>query len=152
VFAGELALDGRVRPIKGAIALAAMARASGAMGIVVPRDNALEAAVVEGLNVYGVSTLAEVVGVLTGHLDAEPQSPVDVGSLLRNAAAPIDFVEIRGQEGVKRAIVIAAAGSHNIVQLWPRGGDGLGRQLKQSTREPLPFAAGPTRKSSKMIV
>ena len=124
VFAGELALDGRVRPIKGAIALASMAREKGAQGLVVPRDNAQEAAVVEGLAVYGVSTLAEVVGVLTGHLEAEPQSPVDVGSLLRNSNAPIDFAEIRGQEGVKRAIVIAAAGSHNIAQLWPRGGYG----------------------------
>lgn len=121
VFAGELALDGRVRPIKGAIALAAMAREKGAQGLVVPRDNAQEAAVVEGLAVYGVSTLAEVVGVLTGHLEAEPQSPVDVGSLLRNSNAPIDFAEIRGQEGVKRAIVIAAAGSHNLVMLGPAG-------------------------------
>jgi magnesium chelatase family protein len=121
VFAGELALDGRLRPIKGAIALAAMAREKGAMGLVVPRDNAQEAAVVEGLSVYGVSTLAEVVGILTGHLEAAPQSPIDVASMLQNAAAPIDFAEIRGQEGVKRAIVIAAAGGHNVVMLGPAG-------------------------------
>lgn len=121
VFAGELALDGRVRAVKGAIALAAMAKARGAKGVVVPADNAAEAAVVAGIEVYGVRTLSEVVGLLTGQIDPEPTPPPDVAGLLRNAAAPIDFGEVRGQEGVKRAVTIAAAGGHNLLMLGPPG-------------------------------
>ena len=121
VFAGEVALDGRLRPIKGAIALASMARQRGASGIILPAENAPEAAVVSGLSVYGVRTLTEVVGLLSGRLDAVPFPATDVDSLLRTTPAPIDFAEIRGQEGVKRAITIAAAGSHNILMLGPAG-------------------------------
>lgn len=121
VIAGELALDGRVRPIRGALALTAMAKAKGAKCVVVPAANATEAAVVEGIDVYGVGTLSELVGVLTGNLDAEPVGAPDVRNLLKNAAAPIDFAEVRGQEGVKRAITIAAAGGHNLLMLGPPG-------------------------------
>jgi len=121
VMAGELALDGRVRPIKGALALASMARATGARAAIVPAENAAEAAVVSGIDVYGVSTLAELVGLLTGHLDLQPQAAPDVAGLLHQAEAPIDFAEVRGQEGVKRAITISAAGSHNLILLGPPG-------------------------------
>lgn len=121
IFAGELALDGRLRSVKGIIALAAMAKARGYQGVIVPADNAAEAAVVEGLEVLGVRTLVEVVGLLTGQLEAQPLPPPDVSLMLRQAPAPIDFAEIRGQEGVKRAIVVAAAGGHNIVMLGPAG-------------------------------
>jgi magnesium chelatase family protein len=121
VFAGELALDGRLRPIRGALALAAMARARGARGVVVPRENAAEAAVVSGIDVYGVSTFSEVVGLLTGSLQVEPVAPPDVANLLADAAAPVDFAEVRGQESVKRAIMIAAAGLHNLLMLGPPG-------------------------------
>ncbi len=121
IFAGELALDGRIRPIKGAIALAAMAQVRGAVAVVIPEGNAQEAAVVAGVAVFGARTLVEVVGLLTGHLPPEPCPPTDVASLLMNVAPPIDFADIRGQEGVKRAIIIAAAGSHNILMLGPAG-------------------------------
>ncbi len=121
LFAGELALDGRLRPIKGAIALAALAKAKGCEGVVIPYDNAAEAAVVEGVSVLGARSLAEVVGLMTGHLEACPFPAPDVGQLLRQATAPIDFGEIKGQETVKRAIVVAAAGGHNIVMLGPAG-------------------------------
>lgn len=121
VFAGELALDGRLRPVKGVIAMAAMAKARGARGVVVPKENAAEAAVVVGIEAIGVSTLAEVVGLLTGHLEAQPHAPVDVVGLLRTAEAPIDFADVRGQEAVKRALVVAAAGGHNIIMLGPAG-------------------------------
>jgi magnesium chelatase family protein len=126
VVAGELALDGRVRPIKGALALASMARATGARAAIVPAENAAEASIVGGIDVYGVSTLAELVGLLTGKLEVEPQPAPDVAGILRQTEAPIDFGEVRGQESVKRAIVIAAAGQHNLFRLWPSGGHGGG--------------------------
>lgn len=121
LFAGELALDGRLRPIKGAIALAALAKAKGYEGVVIPYDNAAEAAVVEGIAVLGARSLAEVVGLMTGHLEARPFPAPDVAQLLKQATAPIDFGEIKGQETVKRAIVVAAAGGHNLVMLGPAG-------------------------------
>lgn len=136
VLAGELALDGRVRPIKGALALASMAKATGATAAIVPAENAAEASIVGGIDVYGVSTVAELVGLLTGQLEVEPHAPPDVGGILRQAEAPIDFAEVRGQESVKRAITIAAAGQHNILRLWPSGGYG-GRRERGSPRPPV---------------
>lgn len=127
IFAGELALDGRVRPIKGAIAMAALARQAGADAVVVPSLNATEAAVVEGVSTFGVRTLDEAVGLIQGTLELEPTPPPDIAGLLRTAPAPIDFAEVRGQESVKRAVVVAAAGAHNILGLCP--GDGHGAHV-----------------------
>ncbi len=121
IIAGELALDGRVRPIKGAIAMAALAKAKGYVGAIVPADNAGEAAVVPGVEVLGVRTLAEVVGLLRGEVEPRPTPAPDIEHMLRTSAAPVDFGEIRGQESVKRAIIIAAAGSHNLLMLGPAG-------------------------------
>lgn len=121
LIAGELALDGRVRPIRGAIALASLAKAKGMRAVIVPAENASEAALVPGIDVYGVRTLAEVVGLISGAIEMDPTPCVDIASLLRAAAAPIDFAEVRGQESVKRAIVVAAAGSHNLLMLGPAG-------------------------------
>ncbi|MEN0020263.1 MAG: YifB family Mg chelatase-like AAA ATPase [Planctomycetota bacterium] len=121
VLAGELALDGRVRPIKGVLATAAMAAETGAVAVIVPAENAGEASVVDGLDVYGVRTLAEVTGLLTGGLEPEPHPPADVSGMLQRTEAAIDFAEVRGQEAVKRAVVIAAAGGHNLLMLGPAG-------------------------------
>jgi magnesium chelatase family protein len=121
LIAGELALDGRVRPIKGAIALAALAKSKGCAGIIVPAENASEAAIVGGIDVIGVRSLVETVGVLNGAIEPNVAAAPDILSLLTTAAPPIDFLEVRGQEGVKRAMMIAAAGAHNLLMLGPAG-------------------------------
>ena len=121
LFAGELALDGRVRPVKGTIALAALAKAKNMKGVIVPYENASEAAVVQGIEVYGVRTLTECVGLLTGAIEPQPTPAPDIFSILTTATPPVDFLDVRGQEGVKRAMTIAAAGSHNILMLGPAG-------------------------------
>lgn len=123
-IAGELALDGRVRPIKGAISLAMMARQRGATGVIVPRANAAEAATVAGLRVLGVDTLAQVVGVLNGTAHLEPHPPIDVDAMLAAVEAPIDFGDVRGQEAAKRALTVACAGAHNVFELWSSSGHG----------------------------
>ncbi|MEM6458105.1 MAG: YifB family Mg chelatase-like AAA ATPase [Planctomycetota bacterium] len=119
VFAGELALDGRLRPVRGAINLSLLARRRGAPGVVVPTENAEEAAAVEGVEVYPADSLASVVGFLNGAHEIEATRPVEVDDDL--AAAAIDFAEVRGQEAVKRALVVAAAGGHNIAMIGPAG-------------------------------
>ena len=121
LIAGELALDGRLRSIKGAIALASLAREKGARGVIVPADNAAEASLVDGIDVHGVRTLTEVVGLMCGELDPSPVAPPDIMGLLTTANAPVDFAEVRGQEAVKRAIVVASAGAHNLLMLGPAG-------------------------------
>lgn len=121
LFAGELALDGRLRPVRGVLAMAALAEAKGYRGVIVPADNAAEASVVQGIEAIGVRTLAEVVGILNGTLEVEPHPPLDVQSKLATAEAPVDFAEVRGQEAVKRAIVVACAGQHNCLMLGPAG-------------------------------
>ncbi len=120
-FAGELALDGRVRPVRGAIALAAMAKERGIRWVIVPEENAEEAALVRGVDVLGVRTLTEVVGVMNGALEAQAREGMDLGRLAHEVEAEIDFAEVRGQEGVKRALMVAAAGGHNVLMIGPPG-------------------------------
>ena len=121
LVAGELALDGQVRPIKGALSMALLARQHGFGGVLVPRQNAEEAAVVEGVEVYGVDTLTQAVGFLAGELELEPTT-VDLQALFETASKyDVDFGDVRGQEHVKRALVIAAAGRHNVLLVGPPG-------------------------------
>lgn len=119
LFAGELALDGRLRPINGVINLALLAKRLGIPGVVVPVDNAEAAA--DGVEVYGADALSSVVGFLNGTHELEATRPADVETALLQADAVIDFAEVRGQEAVKRALTIAAAGGHNIMMIGPAG-------------------------------
>ncbi|MEM9084132.1 MAG: YifB family Mg chelatase-like AAA ATPase [Planctomycetota bacterium] len=121
LFAGELALDGSLRPVKGVIAAADLASRRGLEGIIVPAQNAPEAAVVPNIQVIGISTLSEVVALLNAELDPSPEPLVDIAQEVRMASADVDFAEVRGQEAVKRGLTVAAAGSHNVLMLGPAG-------------------------------
>jgi len=121
LFAGELALDGRVRPISGAINLAILARKLNAEAVIVPTENAAEAAAAGGIDVYPADSLATVVAFLNEQFEIDPYPEVDVDAMLAEAMPPIDFADIRGQEAAKRAIAIAAAGAHNVLMIGPAG-------------------------------
>lgn len=121
LVAGELALDGRVRKIKGGLSMALLARDKGFKGVVLPEENRREAAVVEGIDVIPVGSLAQAVGFLNELIDIEPFELDGEPHTASQLSTDYDFAEVRGQEAVKRAITIAAAGAHNILMIGPPG-------------------------------
>ncbi len=121
LVAGELALDGRLRPIKGALSMAMLAKGSGMDGVLIPADNASEAAVVPGVAVYAIGSLSELVGFLNGELQLDPHTLDEASIDPATASNGMDFAEVRGQELAKRALTISAAGRHNVLLLGPPG-------------------------------
>ncbi len=119
---GELSLEGHMRSVKGILSMAmAAAKQTGIKGMIVPAVNAQEAAVVESLEIIPVHTLQEAVGFLNGQLDIDPV-PSRLDELFATFSQyDIDFSDVRGQDMAKRALTIAAAGSHNLLMLGPPG-------------------------------
>lgn len=119
---GELSLDGHLHPVRGALPIAIKARAEKFKGLIVPRENVREAGVVNNLEVYGMDSIMDVVSFFNGSTEYQPQN-LDTSKIFleQQCGYDLDFADVRGQESVKRAMEVAAAGGHNLIMIGPPG-------------------------------
>ncbi len=118
---GELSLDSKVRPVKGCLSMALKCKESGIKKFLVPPENTSEAAIIDGIDVIPVGTLADTVGILTGSIPSVPYR-VDLHEVFKGPSGyDVDYADVKGQEHAKRALTIAVAGNHNIIMVGPPG-------------------------------